>query len=503
MLLVFPPVAKPCEPPAGIARLAAALRSHGIACTVLDANVEGMLQLLRAPAAASDAWSLRAIRNRDANLAAMRDRRTYGSPARYARAVSDLNRLLNLAGRGQDALVGLADYQHGAWSPLRSADLIAAAEAPERNPFFGYFSERLPELIEGGSHTAIGFSLNYLSQALCTFGMIGFVRSRYPGMKIVLGGGLVTSWMRRPVWKDPFRGLVDHLVAGPGEAALLGLNGIHDPRSCPTVPDYQDLPLAGYLSPGPVLPYSASTGCYWNRCSFCPEPAEGNPYLPVPAGRAHADLQVLSARLRPALIHLLDNSVGPALMRTLAQEPPGAPWYGFARIEEDLADEDHCRELRRSGCVMLKLGLESGDQSVLDELQKGIDLDTASRVLKSLRKAGIAAYVYLLFGTPAETEASARRTLEFTVRHADAVGFLNLAVFNMPVSSADAGRYGTGAFYDGDLQLYTAFRHPRGWDRKQVRRFLEGEFKRHPAVGKVLRNDPPCFTSNHAAFFTP
>ncbi|HWI41616.1 MAG TPA: radical SAM protein, partial [Verrucomicrobiae bacterium] len=50
--------------------------------------------------------------------------------------------------------------------------------------------------------------------------------------------------------------------------------------------------------------------------------------------------------------------------------------------------------------------------------------------------------------------------------------------------------------------LYTSFRHPRGWDRPQVRRFL-AEFRRHPAVARILRNDPPLFTSNHAPFFSP
>ncbi len=49
---------------------------------------------------------------------------------------------------------------------------------------------------------------------------------------------------------------------------------------------------------------------------------------------------------------------------------------------------------------MLKLGIESGDQDVLDQLNKGIDLSTVSAVLKSLKKAGIAAYCYFLFGTP-------------------------------------------------------------------------------------------------------
>jgi len=48
---------------------------------------------------------------------------------------------------------------------------------------------------------------------------------------------------------------------------------------------------------------------------------------------------------------------------------------------------------------MLKLGLESGDQGVLDQMKKGFCLEEASRVIKNLREAGISTYVYLLFGT--------------------------------------------------------------------------------------------------------
>jgi radical SAM superfamily enzyme YgiQ (UPF0313 family) len=150
---------------------------------------------------------------------------------------------------------------------------------------------------------------------------------------------------------------------------------------------------------------------------------------------------------------------------------------------------------------MLKLGIESGDQGVLDALEKGTTVGTASVVLKNLKKAGIASYVYLIFGTPPETEAGALKTLEFTVRHSDCIDFLNLAIFNMPVSGAVAPGIETRRFYEGDLSLYTDFLHPGGWDRRRVRMFLENKFKRHPAVSAILKNDPPLFTSNHAPFF--
>ena len=503
MLLIYPPVAKPCEPPAGIAKLAGALKAHHISCAILDANLEGLLYLTQQPKIASDTWTRRAIKNLSANVEALRNTATYQSLDRYSSAVRDVQRVLEVSAKEKGALIGLADYHQNDLSPVRSEDLLAAADRPDQNPFYPYFKKRLAGILEERNETKllIGFSLNYLSQALCAFAMIGYVKKEYPGLRVVLGGGLVSSWMKRPDWKNPFGNLVDHLIAGPGEGPLLDLLGVKEIKRNYSEPDYEPLLIHNYLSPGLVLPYSGSSGCYWNNCSFCPETAEDNPYVPVPVSQAMADLRALVAKTKPVLVHLLDNSVSPALLRALAREPLGVPWYGFARLDKDLLDSDHCMALKRSGCVMLKLGLESGDQGVLDRMNKGIDLVAASQVLKNLRLAGIATYVYLLFGTPAETITEARKTLAFVADHKDAITFLNLAIFNMSVCGAEAGEYETKQFYEGDLSLYTGFKHPEGWDRKQVRQFLDTEFKRHPAIAAILKNDPPIFTSNHAAFF--
>jgi radical SAM superfamily enzyme YgiQ (UPF0313 family) len=205
--------------------------------------------------------------------------------------------------------------------------------------------------------------------------------------------------------------------------------------------------------------------------------------------------------MRPALIHFLDNAVSPGLLDSLTKHPPGVPWYGFARITEHLADENFCCALKRAGCAMMKIGLESGDQRVLDGLEKGVDIGTASRALQTLKKAGIPAYVYLLFGTPAEDRESAQRTLEFIARHGDCIRFLNVAIFNLPVSAAVDLKLEVRDFYEGDLSLYADFRHPKSWHRSKVRVFLDREFRRHPSVSPILRNDPLVFTSNHAPFF--
>ena len=107
---------------------------------VLDANLEGLLSLMQKPLTASDTWTRRAVKNISSNLAALRDPRTYRSPDRYRRAVKDVNRVLEASVREFHATLGLADYHHQQLSPVRSRDLVRAAEHPEQNPFYPYFS---------------------------------------------------------------------------------------------------------------------------------------------------------------------------------------------------------------------------------------------------------------------------------------------------------------------------------------------------------------------------
>jgi len=500
MILVNPPVVKPCEAPAGIAKLAGALQRHNIPCRVLDANLEGLLSLLKRVPAQHDTWTKVASRRLPDNLKLLTSQEGYENFDRYKRAVMGVNRMLENAARSKGIRLSLANYTDQKLSPLRSADLIRAWENPEENLFYPYFGERLLSLLEKNETNGVGLSLNYLSQALCTFAMAGFLKKQSANLKVILGGGLVTSWMSRPDWKNPFEGLVDLMVSGPGEDALLSFAGVGG-NNDHVVPDYGDFPSEDYFAPDLILPYSASSGCYWGECSFCPENAEGNTIRPVRVQEVVRDVRALFERKKPVLIHFLDNAMSPALLKALSGQPPGAPWYGFARVTKDLKDPDFCEALKRSGCRMLKLGLESGDQAVLEGLCKGIDLEIASPALKALKKAGIATYVYLLFGTPAETADGAHRTLDFTVRHSESIDFLNIAIFNMPAHGADADKFQTKDFYEGDLSLYKSFAHPGGWDRSAVRRFLDREFKRHPAIARILRRDPPFFTSNHAPFF--
>ena len=189
IILIHPPIAKCSEPPAGIAKLSACLNENGIHHEVIDANLEGILFLLKYASdknISTDRWTTRACKKLDANLTALKNIEIYKSQSRYQRAVMDINRLLYMAGKSSDVDLSIADYQDKQFSPVKSADLIAAAEKPQDNPFYPYFQYRLMKALEGNPDF-IGFSLNYLSQALCSFAMIGFIKKIQPRQKIILG----------------------------------------------------------------------------------------------------------------------------------------------------------------------------------------------------------------------------------------------------------------------------------------------------------------------------
>ncbi len=526
ILLIQPPALKPSEPPLALAVLLAHLEAQGLAIDAIDANLDAYLYLLdserlasRAPTDA-DTNLRRALRHREGSLALLRSANAGQSFARYSTAVRYLNRLLALwnGPSGAERLT-LGDYQHAGLSPFVPKDLARLAAGKEQTLFIDYFNDALLPRIAAARPRIVAISINYLHQALPAFELAGLLRRQLPDTLLVAGGGLVTSWQEplrhHALRLPPF----DHLIFGPGETALASLareqsSGycLKDTTSIGFAPDFSFARRDDYLSPQPVLPLSTSRGCYWQRCLFCPEAAA--PVHPFAAARPSEFpelLRHLAYSYGVNHIHLTDNAIPVSLLQSLAEsgdQPTGIHWFGFVRFEKALEDADFVAGLARSGCRMLQLGLESGSQDVLDRLGKGIRLETVSRILKNLSAAGIASYVYIMLGTPGESADDAERTLVFLEEHAAQIGFLNLAIMNLPSASGlldSPEQYGIAASApldaDSPLGLYHAFRPVGDWDRAAARRFLERRLLGSPAIRAIVNRTPPLFTSNHAVFF--
>ena len=95
----------------------------------------------------------------------------------------------------------------------------------------------------------------------------------------------------------------------------------------------------------------------------------------------------------------------------MIKEKIDLPWTCLARV--DTVDKQTLRLMKKAGCWQILYGIESGDQEVLDRLQKGITIEEIKEALKMTHEVGIKSKGFFILGTPFETKATAERTIEF------------------------------------------------------------------------------------------
>ena len=309
MLLIHPPQVRNCEPPIALSRLAGALKAAGEPVTMVDGALEGYLWLCDQEAGDPENPQARRVRRKKESILDLS--RSTRSLDAYKKQIYDIKLLAATSRPVMKAGVQIspADYQDPRLSPLKSKDILYSWHYPEKNLFYDWFTKRLAPLLNEGKNPYVGISIGYLSQALTAMAICGYIKKEYPAVRIQLGGGLINSWVKGPSRTDFLKRLADEIIAGEGEEAIVRFCG--RAYKGPGIPDFQDLydraATRGYLSPGRILPYTASTGCSWKRCTFCSEKWEDNPYCEHSSHQVIDELKELSGRYKPDLIHLCDS----------------------------------------------------------------------------------------------------------------------------------------------------------------------------------------------------
>ncbi|GAI33802.1 unnamed protein product, partial [marine sediment metagenome] len=68
--------------------------------------------------------------------------------------------------------------------------------------------------------------------------------------------------------------------------------------------------------------------------------------------------------------------------------------------------------MKKAGCLEISYGLESGDQKILDEMDKRITVEQILEIAAITKEEGILVTVPSMFGLPGETEESLQKTVE-------------------------------------------------------------------------------------------
>jgi len=79
----------------------------------------------------------------------------------------------------------------------------------------------------------------------------------------------------------------------------------------------------------------------------------------------------------------------------------------------DVLDREFIEQLKKSGCVQISFGIESGDQRILKAINKNIDLSKVKEVVYWCEKLKLDARAYFMIGNLGEDKESATKTLHF------------------------------------------------------------------------------------------
>jgi radical SAM superfamily enzyme YgiQ (UPF0313 family) len=86
-------------------------------------------------------------------------------------------------------------------------------------------------------------------------------------------------------------------------------------------------------------------------------------------------------------------------------------WAGNSRV--DTVDPEVLGWMKKAGCWILALGVESGDQETLDRIDKKATVEQAFQAVRWIRQAGIKSSVYLLMGLPWDTPELIDKQMRF------------------------------------------------------------------------------------------
>ena len=86
-------------------------------------------------------------------------------------------------------------------------------------------------------------------------------------------------------------------------------------------------------------------------------------------------------------------------------------WVCNSRV--NTLDEERLRWMRKAGCWLISLGIESGNQGILDRLRKDATLEQARQAVRLCKRFGIRTYQFFILGSPWETWQTAEDTIDF------------------------------------------------------------------------------------------
>jgi p-methyltransferase len=326
--------------------------------------------------------------------------------------------------------------------------------------FFTYDKDKLRVLLER-SPRAVAITTTFYIDHEPIIEIVEFVREHSPRTKIVVGGPHIynlSADLDEETQDYVFQliGADIYIIDSQGESTLAQLMGelrqgengdlqrvsnlcyaaagsfqrtLRMPENNDLDEETMDWSLFDPRDVTPVTYLRTARSCPFT-CTFCNYPTLAGAHVVATVDNVESQLRYLHEIGTTDVVFIDDTFNVPLprfreLLRMMIRNKFGFRWISFFRCSN--ADEEVIELMKESGCVGVLLGIESGDQRILQFMKKAATLERYEWGIRQLHSRDISTFVSLICGFPGETAESVKNTLAFVERTAPT--FFNVQLY--------------------------------------------------------------------------
>ena len=274
----------------------------------------------------------------------------------------------------------------------------------------------------------VGISISYSSQLPFALTLARAIKRSYPDVSINLGGAFFSNYDIPPSSILRTCPYVDSVIIGRGEEWLLRMSLVYrhyhgvlhapDDAFKEYIPDFSGVRWSLYCvnRDQRSIPFSLRTSCYYGKCAFCTGDKDCSPKQKLTEHEIFdiiAKLKRLCRRKSITNVYFTDAALSPSTLVILAKMIGGCFRWAINSRMDAIYHPDFFKTLHSGGCDMLRIGMESYSQRVLDLMNKGTNATNFIPFITSATNSGIKLHIYIMYGFPGEKDADRYQTLAF------------------------------------------------------------------------------------------
>ncbi|WP_396140526.1 B12-binding domain-containing radical SAM protein [Flavobacterium sp.] len=161
---------------------------------------------------------------------------------------------------------------------------------------------------------------------------------------------------------------------------------------------------------------STQRGCPYT-CKWCSTAVYGQSYRRRPANQVAEEMKMLKEKYHPDALWFVDDVFTVshkwliAFREEVMKQDAVIPFECITRAER--LNDEILQLLKDVGCFRIWIGAESGSQTIIDAMDRRVDVNQVKKVIQDTNAMGIETGTFIMLGYPGETEKDITETIQY------------------------------------------------------------------------------------------